>query len=90
MANLQIKGMDDDLYARLKAVAAAENRSVSQEVLFLVRSYLARRKAWKDEKTPGEVLLELAGSWEDEREADEIIAELKAGRRNAGRSFEGF
>ena len=33
MANLQIKGMDDDLYAQLKALAASENRSVSQQVL---------------------------------------------------------
>ena len=44
MANLQIKGIDDTLYSQLKALAASENRSVSQEVLFLVKSYLANRK----------------------------------------------
>ena len=33
MANLQIKGMDDALYASLKDLAASENRSISQQVL---------------------------------------------------------
>jgi hypothetical protein len=43
MANLQIKGVQDDLYEEIKKVAEAENRSVSQQVLFLIRDYLARR-----------------------------------------------
>jgi hypothetical protein len=59
-------------------------------VVLLVRSHLARREVREGAKTPGEVLLEMAGSWADEREADEIIAEVKAGRRNSSRSFEEF
>ena len=41
MANLQIKGMDDDLYARLKSLAASENRSISQQVIFLFKLYMS-------------------------------------------------
>ena len=44
MANLQIKGIQDELYAEIKKLAAAENRSVSQQILFLVKQYLARKK----------------------------------------------
>ena len=40
MANLQIKGIEDDLYHAIKKMAAAENRSVSQQILFLVKSYM--------------------------------------------------
>jgi len=40
MANLQIKGMHDDLYEDIKRLAARENRSVSQQVAFLLKEYL--------------------------------------------------
>ena len=43
MANLQIKGIEDDLYHAIKKMAAAENRSVSQQILFLVKSYMAKK-----------------------------------------------
>jgi len=36
MANLQIKGIDDEIYTELKKMASEENRSVSQQALFLV------------------------------------------------------
>lgn len=83
MANLQIKGIDDDLYAQIKAVAAADNRSVSQEVLHLTREYLARRQSQIQRATSGRALLALAGSWGDDRTAEEIVAELRAARMNA-------
>ena len=44
MAILQIKGIDDAFYARLKQMAAADSRSVSQEVLHLTKEYMARRR----------------------------------------------
>ena len=81
MANLQIKGIDDDLYAQIKAVAVADNRSVSQEVLHLTREYLARRQGATLGVTAGRALLLLAGSWGDDRTAEEIVAELRAARR---------
>ncbi len=73
MANLQIKGMDDDIYAHLKALAASEHRSVSQQVLFLVRAYLARTNHLDPTKTPAEVLLDLAGSWEDPKGSGRVL-----------------
>jgi hypothetical protein len=43
MANLQIKGIDDELYNEIKKLAAAEKRSVSQQILFLVKNSLAKK-----------------------------------------------
>lgn len=90
MANLQVKGMDDNLYSQLKALAAAESRSVSQEIIHLVKVYLASRKTLAATPTPGEILLRLAGSWEDARDADTIIDGIKSARKNTSRLSEGL
>lgn len=90
MANLQIKGMDDGVYAHLKALAASENRSVSQQVLFLVRAYLARTNHMGQIKTPAEVLLELSGSWEDPRGPQEIVEDLRSNRKSSRKLMKGF
>ena len=83
MANLQIKGIEDNLYAEIKKLAADENRSISQQVLFLVKEYLIRRHHLSTLKTPAQVLLELSGSWEDDRDAHEIISKIKDARKNS-------
>ncbi len=90
MANLQIKGIDDDLYNEIKKLAAEEKRSVSQQVLFLVKSYLAKKPRCDALKTPCEVLLDLHGSWQDEREADQIIDQIKKARKNTKRPETAF
>ncbi|MBW2077653.1 MAG: hypothetical protein JRI71_08905 [Deltaproteobacteria bacterium] len=90
MANLQIKGIQDALYAEIKDMASAENRSVSQQILFLVKEYLARRKGVQALKTPAQVLLELSGSWEDEKGIEQIIDEIKVARKNSKKLVEGF
>ena len=90
MANLQIKGMDDDLYAQLKSLAASENRSISQQVLFLLKLYLARKHQLQRTRTPAQVLLELSGSWEDDRTAEKIVTELKAGRKSSRKLRKGL
>ncbi len=90
MANLQIKGMDDELYARLEETAATESRSVSQQVVFLIKSHIANAKHNQNIKTPARTLLELSGGWSDEREPDEIILEIKSSRRNSKRLEEGL
>ena len=90
MANLQIKGIQDELYAEIKRLAAAENRSVSQQILFLVKEYLARKEHLNTLKTPAQVLLELSGSWEDDRRAEQIVAEIKKARKNSRKLAEGF
>ncbi len=90
MANLQIKGMDDDLYLAIKHMAKDEHRSVSQQILYITKLFLAKQKTIEHMKTPAEVLLELAGSWDDMRSAEEIIADIKASRKNSIRLSEGF
>jgi hypothetical protein len=83
MANLQIKGIDDTLYAQIKALAASENRSVSQQILYLVKRHMANQKQL--EPTPAQALLALTGSWEDSREADEIVSTIRNARQNSSR-----
>ena len=83
MAILQIKGIDDALYARLRQMAAADHRSISQEVLHLIEEYLTRGDSEPVPETSARALLALAGSWDDERGADEIGAAVRAARRNA-------
>jgi hypothetical protein len=90
MANLQIKGMDDELYSSLKELAASENRSISQQVLFLLKRYLGRRHQFQKIKTPAQVLLELAGSWEDVRSSESIIKDLKKHRVTSKELSKGF
>jgi len=90
MANLQIKGIDDQLYADLKRIAASENRSVSQQVLYLVKAYLVRKNQLQAIKTPAEVLLDLFGSWQDARGPQEIIGDLRAARKSSEKLKEGF
>jgi hypothetical protein len=90
MANLQIKGVDDELYAQIKALAASENRSVSQQVLFLLKSYLAKKPQWQKTKTPGQMLLELNGSWEDTKSATRIVKEIKSARKSSRKLKEGL
>jgi hypothetical protein len=90
MANLQIKGIDEHLYAQIKKLAAAENRSVSQQILYLAKEYLGRRKTIQASRTPAQVLLELSGSWQDDRTPEEIIRDIKRGRRNSKKLRKGI
>ncbi|MBI5584353.1 MAG: hypothetical protein HY892_11055 [Deltaproteobacteria bacterium] len=90
MSNLQIKGIDEDLYAQIKEMANEENRSLSQQILFLAREYLAKRKKIRTVKSPAQVLLELSGSWADDRPAEEIIKALRKGRRNSQKLEKGW
>ena len=90
MANLQIKGIDEHLYAQIKKLASAENRSVSQQILYLAKEYLAKKKTAQASRTPAQVLLELSGSWEDDRNPEEIIREIKQARRNSKKLRKGI
>jgi hypothetical protein len=90
MANLQIKGIDENLYAKIKKLAAVENRSVSQQILYLAKEYLVKRKTLQNSKPPAQVLLELSGSWADDRHPEEIVREIKKARRNSKKLQGGF
>jgi len=90
MANLQIKGIKDELYAQIKNLAASQNRSVSQQVLFLIREHLSKKRHLDSTKTPAQVLLELSGSWEDSRKPEDIVKEIKRARKNSKKLKQGF
>ncbi len=90
MANLQIKGMDDDWYAQLKSLAASENRSISQQILYLLNLYLAKIHKLQETRPPGQILLELSGSWEDDRPAEQIVKQLRATRNGYQEFGKGF
>jgi len=90
MANLQVKGIDDRLYEELKALAESQNRSVSQEVIHLLKTYLTKAQHIRKGKTPAQVLLDLGGSWEDSRSAEEIVKDLRRARRSSRRLRRGL
>lgn len=90
MANLQIKGIDDDFYDLIKEIAASENRSVSQQVIFLVKQYVNRKKNIDKIKNPAQVLLDLSGSWQDDRTAKKIIEDITGNRKNSRKLVDGL
>ena len=90
MANLQIKGIDDGLYAQIKLMASRENRSISQQILFLVKTYMTKKHFVSNSKPPAQVLLELAGSWKDPRPADQIVDDIRNARKSSKKLADGF
>jgi hypothetical protein len=90
MANLQIKNIDEAFYGRIKALADSENRSISQQVLYLLKGYLAGGKMTGAAKPPAQVLLDLGGSWQDDRDPGEIIDDIKRDRLNSKKLSGGF
>jgi plasmid stability protein len=83
MATLQVKGMDDRLYAKLRKLAASERRSISQEVTMIIESHIAR-SAEANRRATMEVL-KLGGAWKDKRSAEQIVAGIRRARRSGGR-----
>ena len=90
MANLQIKGIKDELYAQIKNLAVSQNRSVSQQVLFLIKEHISKKKHLDSIKTPAQVLLQLSGSWEDNRKPEDIVKDIKRARKNSKKLKQGF
>lgn len=78
MANLQVRDMDDQVYAALKKRAKREHRSLSQEVVQIIEDYLSRPNI--DSAKQSELFLELAGSWQGPESAAEIISSIRKGR----------
>jgi len=77
MANLQLRSIDDQLYETLGRRAAIGNRSISQEVVAILKVYLTAPASQNNSHT--ENFLELCGTWQDERSAEQIIKEIKQG-----------
>ena len=87
MAMLQVRKLDDRLYAALKERAAENHRSVSGEVVAVLEDYVARPRARA--KMPGEVLLEFAGAWKDDRTPEKMAADIRKARHSTRRLGKG-
>ena len=87
MATLQVRSIDDRLYKALGKRALMDNRSISQEVVMIIKQYLSTADSSHARKS--DALLELAGSWQDERSADKIIGDIRKSRRDSGQRFTG-
>ena len=71
---LQIKSMDDQLYQALKLKAESENRSLSRQVIMILKDYLSRPDNKAVRQT--EAFLQLSGAWQDNRSPEDIIEEI--------------
>jgi len=78
MANLQVKSIDDDLYESLGRRAAMENRSISQEVVSILKDYLSRPAS--QNKKVNQQFLELCGSWTGEETAENMVKDIRQSR----------
>ncbi len=78
MATLQVRSIDERLYKALYKRAKADNRSISQEVIAILKSFLSQPASSYENAT--ESFLQLAGSWKDSRPAEEIISEIDKSR----------
>ncbi len=86
MATLQVRSIDDQLYKALGRRAAMNNRSISQEVIAILKAYLSSPDSKHTNRTND--FLEMCGSWHDERAAEVIIKEIRQDRRS-GKRFTG-
>lgn len=78
MAILQVRSMDDNLYKTLGRRAEIENRSISQEVISIIKKYLSKPEALSG--SVDDEVLKLAGSWADSRSASEIATVIRKDR----------
>ena len=78
MAVLQVRNIGDDLYGALGRRAAMDNRSISQEVIEIIKRYLATPRT--PSASADEEALRLAGSWNDPKSADGLARTVREDR----------
>ena len=83
MANLQVRSIDDQLYTALGRRAKMENRSISQEVISILKKHLSSPVSQNEKNTQN--FLELCGTWESEKSSEKIVEEIKRSRQTDGR-----
>ncbi len=83
MATLQVRDIDDRLYDFLKVSAKMQNRSISQEVITIIQTYLNSDQ--KQNKNSTIEFLSLEGAWVDDRSAEEIVKDIKQNRNQSSR-----
>ena len=82
MAVLQVRDVDNSLYDALKTIAKKERRSISQEVIVMIESYLGNPKQTSTAAATEEFL---NLSWQSDESADEIIGSIRKSRKNSKR-----
>ncbi len=83
MATLQVRSIDEKLYKALGQLAAMENRSISQEVISILKKYLSSPKQQQDNATNS--FLDMCGTWTDDRSTNEIVDEILESRNEEDR-----
>jgi len=79
MATLQVRSMDDQLYEALGRMAAREQRSISQQVIAILKEHLSQPVR---HTSATEDFLGLCSTWKDERTAEEIVQEIRGSRKS--------
>jgi len=82
MATLQVRSIDDQLYEALGRKAARDNRSISQEVIAILKEHLSQPT---QHKSATESFMELCGTWKDEKSAKEISQDIRKSRQSKTR-----
>jgi hypothetical protein len=82
MATLQVRSMDDQLYEALGRMAAREQRSISQQVIAILKEHLSQPVR---HTSATEDFLVLCSTWKDERTAEEIVQEIRGNRKSVHR-----
>ena len=66
MATLQVKSIDDRLYKLLGQKAKMDNRSISQEVIAIIKEHLSEPRK-NSSVLATDRFLEMCGTWKDNR-----------------------
>jgi len=82
MATLHVRSIEDQLYEALGRKAARDNRSISQEVIVILKEHLSQPVPYK---SATENFMELCGTWKDEKSAKEISQNIRKSRRSKTR-----
>jgi len=74
MANLHVRDLDNSIYEAVKTIAQKEHRSISQEVIVMIESYLGNPKQTSAAEATEEFL---NLSWQGDESADKIIDSIR-------------
>jgi len=94
MASLTVRNIPEDILERIRALSAAERRSLNNEILVILErgtnaEYEEKIQQHRhiSKSTQLELWEQLVGTWKDSRTASEIIEDIYS-LRSAGRDVE--
>jgi hypothetical protein len=82
MATLQVRSIDAQLYEALGRLAARDHRSISQQVIAILKEHLSQPVRHSNAT---EDFLSLCSTWKDDRTAKEIAHEMRENRKSTTR-----